>query len=408
MDLAVAADAFVYLGDLDAGDRGRRRRFGALGLLVFTVESGQAPFALAPTMRFRHSDAHVREAAEAAGLEIAPFRRRLDSPRGGGGGGGAGGDAGENLTPPLHAPHAGPAHPRGAAHAHLLAPPGAQDRRVQFAAEDEDRRHHVEKHQCDHHRGEPGVGRDVIARELAEIEPERLAEADAADEGEDHPRRDVDEAQLHRRQPQMRDQQRHAQDHGGDPEPDDRHQLLQRRELRGEIEHLRPDQRPQHHEEGERQQPERGHHHEQDRLQPQQPPRPVVERVIGAVEPGAQSLDAARREIQRQHRADGQQAAARLGQHVLHLAGDRPRHLLRPRLEDEPRRLTDEVGRAQEARQRRDEDEEREHRGQHRQRDMAGDGPAVIDEKTADRVEHHARRRLHTLTFPRRGETFPH
>jgi predicted TPR repeat methyltransferase len=41
------------------------------GLFAFTIESGEAAFALGPALRFRHSDAHVREAAEAAGLNVA-------------------------------------------------------------------------------------------------------------------------------------------------------------------------------------------------------------------------------------------------------------------------------------------------------------------------------------------------
>ena len=71
--LAVAADAFVYLGDLGPAMAAAAAALAHDGLLVFTVESGEAPYALGPTMRFRHSDAHVLEAAQAAGLEIAHF-----------------------------------------------------------------------------------------------------------------------------------------------------------------------------------------------------------------------------------------------------------------------------------------------------------------------------------------------
>ena len=44
---------------------------------------------------------------------------------------------------------------------------GPQDRRVELAAEHEDRRDEIEKHQRDHHLGEPGIGVDVVARVLA-------------------------------------------------------------------------------------------------------------------------------------------------------------------------------------------------------------------------------------------------
>jgi predicted TPR repeat methyltransferase len=73
VDLAVAADAFVYLGDLSPLFAAAGKALAPSGLLVFTLESGEAPFALGPSMRFRHSDAHVRAAARTAGLEIAHF-----------------------------------------------------------------------------------------------------------------------------------------------------------------------------------------------------------------------------------------------------------------------------------------------------------------------------------------------
>ncbi len=71
-DLCVAADTLVYLGDLTPVFRAVASALAAGGLFAFTVESGeQAAFALGEGMRFRHSDAHLREAAKAAGLDIA-------------------------------------------------------------------------------------------------------------------------------------------------------------------------------------------------------------------------------------------------------------------------------------------------------------------------------------------------
>jgi predicted TPR repeat methyltransferase len=69
-DLAVAADALVYVGDLRPVFSAASAALASGGLFVFTVESGEATFALGPALRFRHSDAHVREAAAAAGLAI--------------------------------------------------------------------------------------------------------------------------------------------------------------------------------------------------------------------------------------------------------------------------------------------------------------------------------------------------
>lgn len=70
-DLVSAADTLVYLGDLRPICAAVARALAPSGLFAFTVESGEAPFALGETMRFRHSDAHLREAAALAGLRIA-------------------------------------------------------------------------------------------------------------------------------------------------------------------------------------------------------------------------------------------------------------------------------------------------------------------------------------------------
>jgi predicted TPR repeat methyltransferase len=81
-DLVVAADAFVYLGDLRPVLLATSRALKPSGLVVFTVESGEAAFELRETMRFRHSDAHIREAATAAGLSIvqlAPASTRREA-----------------------------------------------------------------------------------------------------------------------------------------------------------------------------------------------------------------------------------------------------------------------------------------------------------------------------------------
>ena len=70
-DLAVAADALVYLGDLRPVFAAVAAALGPGGLFAFTSEAGEAPFALGPALRFRHSDAHLRAAAEGAGLRTA-------------------------------------------------------------------------------------------------------------------------------------------------------------------------------------------------------------------------------------------------------------------------------------------------------------------------------------------------
>ena len=70
-DLAVAADALVYLGDLAPAFAAAARALAPGGLFAFTVESGETDFALADHLRFRHSDAHLRAAAQRAGLNVS-------------------------------------------------------------------------------------------------------------------------------------------------------------------------------------------------------------------------------------------------------------------------------------------------------------------------------------------------
>jgi len=70
-DLAFAADALCYCGDLTPIFAAAAAALAPGGLFVFTVESGTAGFALQATMRFQHSDAHIGEAAARAGLRLA-------------------------------------------------------------------------------------------------------------------------------------------------------------------------------------------------------------------------------------------------------------------------------------------------------------------------------------------------
>jgi predicted TPR repeat methyltransferase len=73
-DLVLAADAFVYIGDLAPTFEGVARRMGPDGSFLFTVEkSGTAAYELGPKRRWRHSESYLRELAEKSGFEIAGF-----------------------------------------------------------------------------------------------------------------------------------------------------------------------------------------------------------------------------------------------------------------------------------------------------------------------------------------------
>jgi predicted TPR repeat methyltransferase len=70
-DLILAADVFIYIGDLAAVFDAVRKALAPCGLFAFTVESiddGAGDFVLRPTRRYAHSAAYLRRLAAAAGL----------------------------------------------------------------------------------------------------------------------------------------------------------------------------------------------------------------------------------------------------------------------------------------------------------------------------------------------------
>ncbi|HEV7813513.1 MAG TPA: tetratricopeptide repeat protein, partial [Janthinobacterium sp.] len=72
-DLAVAADVFVYIGDLSAVFGGLRKALRPRGLLVFSVEAaaeGGAGFILQPSHRYAHTLAYLRQLAAQHGFAV--------------------------------------------------------------------------------------------------------------------------------------------------------------------------------------------------------------------------------------------------------------------------------------------------------------------------------------------------
>jgi predicted TPR repeat methyltransferase len=68
-DLVLAADVFVYLGDLNPVLAAISRISG--GLIAFTVETHEGEgVILRETLRYAHSESHLREAAKKSSLEI--------------------------------------------------------------------------------------------------------------------------------------------------------------------------------------------------------------------------------------------------------------------------------------------------------------------------------------------------
>ncbi len=71
-DLVVAADLFIYIGDLAPVFEGATAAMRHGGLFSFSVEyiDGDKPFELLPSMRYAHSEAHVRRLALRHGFEV--------------------------------------------------------------------------------------------------------------------------------------------------------------------------------------------------------------------------------------------------------------------------------------------------------------------------------------------------
>ena len=70
-DLIVAADAFVYLADLEPVCRAAARVLDPGGVFAFTTETHEgAGIVLGEKLRYAHSAEHVRGALEAAGLSV--------------------------------------------------------------------------------------------------------------------------------------------------------------------------------------------------------------------------------------------------------------------------------------------------------------------------------------------------
>ncbi len=70
-DLILAADVFVYLPDLKPVLVAASKKLASSGYFAFTLETHDGGGAiLRETLRFAHGKTHLREAAQAAGLEI--------------------------------------------------------------------------------------------------------------------------------------------------------------------------------------------------------------------------------------------------------------------------------------------------------------------------------------------------
>ena len=77
VDLVVACDVFIYIGDLAPVFAAVSRVLSQDGVFVFSVEEGQADagYDLLPTLRYAHSEPWLRELARAQGLRVTRCAR---------------------------------------------------------------------------------------------------------------------------------------------------------------------------------------------------------------------------------------------------------------------------------------------------------------------------------------------
>jgi len=272
---------------------------------------------------------------------------------------------------------------------HPLRQPRLYDGRIQFAAEDENRGNEIQKHQRDDDRGKPRIHRHVVAGKARQI----LAENDARDQRrhhrEDDARQDLQKTSPAAGQPGMQDNQRHNHRRDGDAVAGEKQKaFVGFDEERNVAARGFQDQGTEHDQERHQERRDGGDQGISDRFQPQPIPRPRLDHRIGPVQRDPQRLDAIGGEIDRQHHADGQNAAARRGQYIVYFVRQCVRDLLRPGLQHQPHGAVGELLGTEKAGQRRQYDQEREQRHQRRQRDVARDRPAVIGEERIGRLHH--------------------
>jgi predicted TPR repeat methyltransferase len=77
-DLVVAADAFIYSGELEPVFGGVRRVMAAGGMFCFSAEAAKGDtldFELLPSLRYAHSEAYLRRLAERHAFDVVALRR---------------------------------------------------------------------------------------------------------------------------------------------------------------------------------------------------------------------------------------------------------------------------------------------------------------------------------------------
>src|SRR5262249_24304380 len=198
----------------------------------------------------------------------------------------------------------------------------ATNRGIQFAAVDEDRRRQVEKHQRDHDRREARVVGYVGVGKLGEVAAECEAAGEPQQQGGDDAGQDRAKPPPARRKPLMRNHQRNDERQARDRITREGEIPFKRLQPGGDLDRGCEQQRTEHDQERKRKQRHRPDQHIGNRLEPQQQPVARLYRPVGAIERDAQAFDAARGEIDREHKPDGENVATRPGEHVVNFRCD--------------------------------------------------------------------------------------
>jgi len=242
---------------------------------------------------------------------------------------------------------------------HAARQPRLDDGGVELAAIDEDRGDEIKEHQRDHHGGKPRIHGDVIVGEAREIFSKHDARHQRRHHRENDAGQDLQEAAPSGRQPGMQNEEGGDQRDDGDAVAGQIEELLVALDDQGNVApHRLDDQWSEYDQEGHRKRGERGNQGVGDRFQPEPVPASWLDHRIGAVESHPQRLDAVGGEVHRQHRANGQDIAARGRQHVVNLTRERVRHLLRPGLQQKSCRLVSQFLRSEETGERGEHDQE--------------------------------------------------
>src|SRR5208283_2931622 len=264
---------------------------------------------------------------------------------------------------------------------------GARDRGVEFASKNEYSRGKIQKDQCDHRRGKPCVSQRVTIPESREVTPEGGAGDEPQRERHHDSRNDLRKSPAASGQPIVNDEKRDRENKSGNGKSRNSHdqrELLQPSQIsRGGCD----DQRTKNDQNGKRQQCDCAAYDIKDGFESQAPPTARLADAIGPIQADTKTFNPARRKIGSENDAERQRSALGPRRDPLKIIRDRSRNFRGPGVKQNVSDFVGEALGAKETGERGHDDQERKKRHQRRQRDVAGDRPAVAFVETKKSVE---------------------